>query len=44
MHPVSTRSEFLRLRVQGRSLSSIARQLGVSKPTLIAWNRDAQPN
>ena len=43
MHSPSTRTEFLRLRIQGRSLSSIARQLGVSKPTIIAWNRQAQP-
>jgi transposase-like protein len=43
MHTPSTRTDFLRLRIQGVSLSSIARQLGVSKPTIIAWNRQAQP-
>jgi hypothetical protein len=43
MHSPSTRTEFLRLLIKGLSLSSIARQLGVSKPTIIAWNRQAQP-
>jgi len=43
MHPLETRTEFLRLRASGLSLGSISRRLGVSKPTLIAWNRDAQP-
>ena len=43
MHPASTRSEFIRLRVQGLSLASIGRRLGVSKPTLIAWSRQDQP-
>jgi hypothetical protein len=43
MHPSSTRNEFLRLRVQGLSLACISRRLGVSKPTLIAWSRQAQP-
>src|SRR3954468_21691064 len=42
MHPSTTRNEFLRLRVSGVSLASIGRQLGVSKPTLIKWNRQAQ--
>ena len=39
MHPASTRNEFLRLRISGLSFARIARQLGVSKPTLIAWSR-----
>src|SRR5882724_11195474 len=43
MHPVSTRNEFLRLRFAGLSFARIARQLGVSKPTLIAWSRASQP-
>jgi hypothetical protein len=43
MHPASTRNEFLRLRVQGLSLACISRRLHVSKPTLIAWSRQAQP-
>ena len=43
MHPNSVRNEFIRLRVHGVSLASIARQLGVSKPTLIKWNRQSRP-
>src|SRR5437016_14545852 len=42
MHPASTRQEFLRLRVQGLSFARISRQLGVSKPTLIAWSRQSR--
>ena len=42
MHPSSTRNEFLRLRIAGLSFARIARQLGVSKPTLIAWSRASQ--
>ena len=42
MHPTKTRNQFLRLRVGGLSLARISRQLGVSKPTLIAWNRQAR--
>jgi len=42
MHAATTRADFLHLRVQGLSLSSIARRLGVSKPTLIKWNRQSQ--
>jgi hypothetical protein len=42
MHPAATRNEFLRLRVQGLSLARIGRRLGVSKPTLIAWNRHSR--
>src|SRR5438552_6988630 len=43
MHPASTHNEFLRLRIAGLSFARIARQLGVSKPTLIAWSRASQP-
>ena len=43
MHPASTRNEFLRLRISGLSFARIARQLGVSKPTLIAWSRAGKP-
>ena len=39
MHATSTRNEFLRLRIAGLSFARIARQLGVSKPTLIAWSQ-----
>ncbi len=42
MHSRNTRDEFLRLRLQGLSFSTIGRHLGVSKPTLIAWNRQSQ--
>src|SRR6266436_1402062 len=42
MHPASTRNDFLRLRIAGLSFARIARQLGVSKPTLIAWSRASQ--
>ena len=40
MHNEDTRNEFRRLRIRGFSLSSIGRQLGVSKPTIIKWNRE----
>src|SRR2546427_500016 len=43
MHSLATRNEFLRLRIAGLSFARIARQLGVSKPTLIAWSRASQP-
>src|SRR5438093_2669486 len=43
MPPASTRNEFLRLRIAGLSFARIARQLGVSKPTLIAWSRASKP-
>src|SRR5436190_22160583 len=43
MHPTPTRNEFLRLRIAGLSFARIARQLGVSKPTLLAWSRTSQP-
>ena len=43
MHSIATRNEFLRLRLAGLSFARIARQLGVSKPTLIAWSRASQP-
>lgn len=43
MHTPATRYEFLKLRAAGQSLTSIGRQLGISKPTLIKWNRELQP-
>ena len=43
MHPTTTYHEFLQLRVQGLSFAAIARRLGVSKPTLIAWSKKAKP-
>ena len=39
MHSTNTRNEFLKLRLQGLSFNRIAAQIGVSKPTLIAWSR-----
>src|SRR5207253_1948434 len=39
MHTPETRNQFLHLRVQGWSFNRISSQIGVSKPTLIAWNR-----
>ena len=42
MHSATIHNEFLRLRIQGLSLARIGRQLGVSKPTLIKWNRQSQ--
>ncbi|HWV98760.1 MAG TPA: hypothetical protein VNZ64_03605 [Candidatus Acidoferrum sp.] len=44
MHPIATRNEFVRLRSLGLSLARIGRQLGVSKPTLIAWGRRSRPD
>jgi transcriptional regulator with XRE-family HTH domain len=44
MHSTATFDEFLRLRLQGLSFARIARRLGVSKPTLIQWNRKAKPD
>jgi len=44
MHSIAIRNEFLRLRIAGLSFARIARQLGVSKPTLIAWSRASQPD
>jgi hypothetical protein len=43
MHSPSTRHDFLKLRSQRLSLASIGRQLGISKPTLIKWNREFRP-
>ena len=42
MHPFSTHNEFLQLRLQGLSFTSISRRLGVSKPTLIKWSKQSQ--
>ena len=39
MHSLDTRNQFLKLRVQGLSFNRIAAEIGVSKPTLIAWSR-----
>src|SRR5256885_9368139 len=42
MHSSETKIHFIKLRAQGLSYSRIATQLRVSKPTLIAWNRECQ--
>jgi transposase-like protein len=42
MHSASLHNQFLRLRIQGLSLARIGRQLGISKPTLIKWNRQSR--
>src|SRR5205085_7917702 len=40
MHSNKTKDQFVELRAQGLSLSRIASQLHVSKPTLVKWNHD----
>jgi hypothetical protein len=42
MHSAEIKTQFIKLRAQGLSYSRIAAQLRVSKPTLIAWNRQCQ--
>ena len=42
MHDQKTVQHFIDLRVQGRSFSRIARELNVSKTTLIDWSRKHQ--
>src|SRR5262249_3312763 len=39
MHTNKTRNQFMQLRAQGWSLARISTQIGVSKTTLIDWNR-----
>src|SRR5215475_10434079 len=39
MHSIEVRNQFLQLRVAGWSFAQISSRLGVSKPTLIKWNR-----
>jgi hypothetical protein len=39
MHSIEVRNQFLQLRVAGWSFAQISLRLGVSKPTLIKWNR-----
>jgi lambda repressor-like predicted transcriptional regulator len=43
MHSTETKNQFIELRAQGRTLASLASQLGVSKRTLIDWNRQSAP-
>ena len=42
MHTTDTRHRFLELRSQGWSLARIATEIGVSKPTLIQWQRQLE--
>jgi transcriptional regulator with XRE-family HTH domain len=42
MHDDKTVQRFIDLRVQGWSFARLAAELGVSKPTLIAWSRKHQ--
>ena len=42
MKDQATHDKFIQLRVQGLSFAAIARDLNVSKPTLIAWSRQHQ--
>ncbi len=42
-HSTKTQSQFLTLRAQGLSYDAIARQLHVSKHTLLKWAKDLQP-
>ena len=40
MKDLETKERFVELRAQGRSFDSIAKELNVSKTTLIAWSKD----
>jgi hypothetical protein len=42
MHPESAKHQFIELRAQGLSLAGISEKIGVSKRTLIDWNREHQ--
>ena len=42
MHSNETKNQFIELRAQGLTLARIASQLGVSKRTLVDWNRQCQ--
>src|SRR5580765_5271648 len=42
MHSPETKAQFIKLRAQGLSYARIASRLHVSKPTLIAWNRECR--
>jgi transcriptional regulator with XRE-family HTH domain len=40
MKDMKTKERFIELRGQGLPLAEIAAEIGVSKPTLISWERD----
>jgi hypothetical protein len=42
-HPTSTQAQFLTLRAQGLSYDNIAKDLRVSKHTLLSWAREFPP-
>jgi hypothetical protein len=42
MHPNDTKDRFIELRAKGLPLAGIASKLGVSKRTLVDWNRQFQ--
>jgi hypothetical protein len=42
MHSSETKAQFIKLRAEGLSFTRIASRLRVSKPTLIAWNRECR--
>jgi hypothetical protein len=43
MHTQETKDRFLELRSRGISLSRISEAIRVSRPTLVDWNRQFQP-
>ncbi|MGZ4931803.1 MAG: hypothetical protein ACXV5P_05870 [Halobacteriota archaeon] len=42
MKDYKTKQQFITLRAQGKSYNTISLELGVSKPTLIKWGREAR--
>jgi transposase len=42
MHSSETKAQFIKLRAEGLSFTCIASRLRVSKPTLLAWNRECR--
>ena len=42
MKDLETKERFVELRAQGRSFDSIAKELNVSKTTLITWSRELE--
>ena len=42
MKDLKTKERFVELRAEGRSFDSIAKELGVSKTTLLKWSRDLE--
>jgi hypothetical protein len=42
MHTNETKDKFIELRLKGHSLANISQAIGVSKTTLVEWNRECQ--